>query len=430
MMKNYIKRVRFENFRGIDELELEPRQVTVLVGPNNSGKSSVLDGIGLVLGAQTQFEGIQLSLALKNPKYLIRKGENKGSVTVELGAGESNKKNLKLEFFYQGYQGGDHDHNIDEESLRNDTFDLVTRKETRAWKNIMLEKLKMIENDIDEDSLSIFKNLGIEFAEEREFLFKTIRNNATFFGYFEDSQRRWEGYSPWNSFFDEIHERDRNPGTLFYYFHRKKDEPKIRIYSPEKAVRGARIPIVPFEMVHFSRGTRDFYKVLSSKMKDAPSFLKALEHLREKIYYFNDLRFVDNELYTYLEGVPRKGFQAIPFEMMGDGFKNLVYTTVALQGLKSGVLLIEEPETSLHPGFEELLTSEILAETPKKQFLISTHSMDFLESLVRKAEKGNQLDKITIVQLSHLGSGIERRILEDNYILRELNEVSADLRGY
>ncbi len=44
-----IRRVRIERYRGIEELVLHPRSRTVLVGPNNAGKSTILEALDLLL---------------------------------------------------------------------------------------------------------------------------------------------------------------------------------------------------------------------------------------------------------------------------------------------------------------------------------------------------------------------------------------------
>ena len=44
-----IKCLRVRNFRGIRDLELELGKVTVLIGENNSGKTSVLDAMKICL---------------------------------------------------------------------------------------------------------------------------------------------------------------------------------------------------------------------------------------------------------------------------------------------------------------------------------------------------------------------------------------------
>ena len=44
-----ISRVRVENFRSIKDLELELDEATVFLGPNNAGKTAVLDAVRIVL---------------------------------------------------------------------------------------------------------------------------------------------------------------------------------------------------------------------------------------------------------------------------------------------------------------------------------------------------------------------------------------------
>ena len=59
--------VHIRNFRGIKSLDLELGQVTVLIGENNSGKTSVLDALKLCLrelrpGRRVVFDGLDFHL--------------------------------------------------------------------------------------------------------------------------------------------------------------------------------------------------------------------------------------------------------------------------------------------------------------------------------------------------------------------------------
>ena len=47
-----LTRIRIRNFRSIDDLEIRPQDYTSLIGPNNSGKSSVLRAIKLFLNQE------------------------------------------------------------------------------------------------------------------------------------------------------------------------------------------------------------------------------------------------------------------------------------------------------------------------------------------------------------------------------------------
>jgi putative ATP-dependent endonuclease of OLD family len=45
-----IRRICIENYRSIENLDLELSSVNALVGPNNSGKSNILRALNVVLG--------------------------------------------------------------------------------------------------------------------------------------------------------------------------------------------------------------------------------------------------------------------------------------------------------------------------------------------------------------------------------------------
>ena len=50
-MMGMITRLRISNFRSIEELDLEPGAITILVGPNGSGKTNVIHAIAFLRDA-------------------------------------------------------------------------------------------------------------------------------------------------------------------------------------------------------------------------------------------------------------------------------------------------------------------------------------------------------------------------------------------
>jgi putative ATP-dependent endonuclease of the OLD family len=46
-----LKRIKVENFRSVQALEIELPQVCAIVGPNNAGKSNILEAMRRVLGS-------------------------------------------------------------------------------------------------------------------------------------------------------------------------------------------------------------------------------------------------------------------------------------------------------------------------------------------------------------------------------------------
>ena len=81
-----ITEVRIRSFRGIKSLDLQLGPVTVLIGENNSGKTSVLDALKLCLrdlGPRRRlvFDGLDFHLADRLRRALVRRPyRNRGDV--------------------------------------------------------------------------------------------------------------------------------------------------------------------------------------------------------------------------------------------------------------------------------------------------------------------------------------------------------------
>lgn len=69
---------------------------------------------------------------------------------------------------------------------------------------------------------------------------------------------------------------------------------------------------------------------------------------------------------------------------MGEGILSLLFIVDALLGTNNELLVIDEPELSLHPQLQKRLLNEILNKTKDSQVVISTHSPNMLslESII------------------------------------------------
>ena len=173
------------------------------------------------------------------------------------------------------------------------------------------------------------------------------------------------------------------------------------------------------------RSILEYFRELSS----TPKFYDVLEKLKKKMNYLYDIREIGGTIkITVGSQDGEKAF--IPFESMGDGFQSLLILNMLFELFQSGIVLLEEPENFLHPGYMELLVDLIISKSDKHQYFLSTHSLELIELLVEKAEKRNQLDKILVLRLSRNENKIDREILLKNEILDELKNIKIDLRGY
>ncbi|MEM4574522.1 MAG: AAA family ATPase [Candidatus Caldarchaeum sp.] len=111
---------------------------------------------------------------------------------------------------------------------------------------------------------------------------------------------------------------------------------------------------------------------LYNKLIQSGRFHDVLNSLKENIGYLRDLRSIGEELFAFFDGLDKP----IPISSTGDGFQALLRIAFAIALSKEGTLVLEEPESNLHPGFIELTTTH-MAEYIKKyniQTFISTHS--------------------------------------------------------
>ena len=148
---------------------------------------------------------------------------------------------------------------------------------------------------------------------------------------------------------------------------------------------------------------------------------KIVEHLED--FSFTDLVFQKDDCPPY----------DVPFEFMGDGFKTIIGILWELfdESNDGDVLLIEEPEQHMHPGYIEQLTRTLIqiSKEEKLQLFITTHNTDFLESFVSnevKNQYGDYLEEeFCLFQLTEPMN----RSLSYKDARNEMNDLNLDLRG-
>jgi AAA15 family ATPase/GTPase len=140
-------------------------------------------------------------------------------------------------------------------------------------------------------------------------------------------------------------------------------------------------------------------------------------------FSFTDLVFKENKNLPYV----------VPFDFMGDGFKTIVGILWELfdESNDGDVLLIEEPEQHMHPGYIEQLTRTLIqiSKEERLQLFITTHNTDFLESFISKEvenQYGNYLqNEFCLFQLTEPMN----RSLSYEDANEDMNNLNLDLRG-
>lgn len=119
---------------------------------------------------------------------------------------------------------------------------------------------------------------------------------------------------------------------------------------------------------------------------------------------------------------------SIPLQAEGDGVKRTIYMAMQLAVQANEIILLEEPETHLHPRAMRTLAKSIIGAVEHgAQIILTTHSQDLIDILLNEAgPRGNHLISVFRLRLDEGTLSSVRRTGEEATMLR--TELADDLR--
>ncbi len=127
----------------------------------------------------------------------------------------------------------------------------------------------------------------------------------------------------------------------------------------------------------------------------------------------------------------RRGGERVPAALLGDGTLNMLLLLAGLAAVRQGVVLIvEEPETALHPGYMEAL-ARVMVEAVRGAarrggaVVASTHSLELIDAVARRAEE-EEAEPLLRTVLMH--GGMVHSVFEGAEVV-EAMQLRLDLRG-
>ena len=117
------------------------------------------------------------------------------------------------------------------------------------------------------------------------------------------------------------------------------------------------------------------YRLIELNNSDSSAFDKVMERVLGKPLQWT-IDQEDNGNY-YVKVTKHFGMQHNS-DGLGEGILSLMFIVDALLGNNNELLVIDEPELSLHPQLQRRLMDEILEKTKESQVVISTHSPNML----------------------------------------------------
>lgn len=112
--------------------------------------------------------------------------------------------------------------------------------------------------------------------------------------------------------------------------------------------------------------------------------------------------------------------EAKPLSREGDGLRGFASLFLSIAGSGKPILLIDEPEAFLHPPHAlrtgELIARRVMESSEPKQVFIATHSSMLLQGLLHEAS-----DDIAVVRLTRVGDKTQARVLENKLIKKQVD---------
>ncbi|MFA4934939.1 MAG: AAA family ATPase [Candidatus Methanoperedens sp.] len=413
-----IKEVKISNYKGLEDIQFPCGSINIIVGPNNTGKSSILESILMSISSLNSFEDaleIELSDILDlddvNIKYFILQGKKKSTVEVEIF--DNNIITLDILYEERGYPqevASDFLNFINRASTQS-TLDSIyhrdPRKRVRSPIYDLSREIRFLESTLEkEESRNIdskkeeIKRMLKLMSERLESAIEEYRNELI-------KSEKLFLVSKLNHNLIAMHvTMDEYIGEIPVLFEKSSYNIPLIISSPK---------------INYDISTLYKKLVNTKKLQDV------LEILKNRIPYFEDIREVNGEMVVLLGDRT----ESLPLSFMGDGLKALLKLSFMAPLVKNGIVLFDEPEASMHLGYLNILAKEILLNSSDTQFFISTHSLELLNKILESADKSDKLESVRILRLRRLSDGfIERETLSGGEAKEEIESIETDLRGF
>ena len=435
-----IKKLILENFRSITDMNINPSAINLIVGKNNSGKSSLVEAIYFAFG---DLDGVRLFQ--EHPSMLMNVFKA-GSTKIEIQS-----------------DIGNHSIAIEKPDIAEilpelkDQLDLVLNKFSSSEELFSHYYTGRIDQEIISYVFSKIKSDG-----NLPMILDTVAGTNAFIVLGESLVNRsiklthnssTKLFMPPYNFFHEKNVIGLLTDAIadITNLNNKKNSDKVRLTihhylsdffkismsrrdSPvDEDVKEEKYFLDKSAFRRLDQNTRT--NINSNDNEDATE----TESLRiEEIIKRNKL-LTDLERFSFRSIVFRNGDETheIPFDLMGDGFFALVNL---LRGLIAdpvpSIVVIEEPERDLHPGYIEQFTKYLvqISKTLGIQFFIISHSEDFINELFRLGELDTDIsefikEELSVIRISSTKNLTLSSIKKYEEASFEVNDLELDLRG-
>lgn len=409
-----ITNLHFENFRSIHKSDVELGKITLLTGPNNSGKSSIIYGM----------------LALKN---------------VVLNSNQSLDGFLNLGFLSLG--GFAQTVYLKKENLNIHLGIEVVRDGLHSQYSASLGKKK------SELSLKTSKPFQVLLSLEVTFPYSANQSTGCKVeGSFHTANVTWNGITPTISVVrrNESQDKTEEAESMNEESEEKDIGEMAHEETAESAVEGLsdslNAPIEELRALDFIPLRRGFIKPIYSSVpmqqqlltgEELATLLASDRDLEGKVAHYLGQTIDKNFMVRSTIGTAnfylqsRDGATGLVCDLVNEGFGTNQLVTILTKSLRkeTQTICIEEAEIHLHPQLMDKLVEVFIkiVHDEGKNFIISTHSEHIVLSFLNKvAQRKLKADDIRIYYLTKKGKKTEIEKQEVN----EKGQIKGGLKGF
>lgn len=349
-----------------------PKSINIIIGPNNSGKSQFLKDIKNSLSSHNYLN--KKNIAIRDMEYILPK--NKEEFISRYNLHSKIFSNSDNQYYIRNYSGI-YDNNIIVSNPASNYLDTGNISITQNWEIDLQRQItnfdhficndeKIIEGENYPQNAIIHNERYIEIEENGKKVRKTIAGS-------EGPLYEEKGASIKN--FINLY------GNLFFNY--LGTEEKLLMCKRQKQY-GLQDHNTNFlSEVQFNSKLLDELSNYTKTMFNKDIYLdrfswgeSILFRVGDNFDFIRNARRNDSEVEIKL-----KDYNALDNE--GDGIKSFVTNYIALNMNDKNILLLDEPESFLHPPLAKQL-GEIIAKSSSenKQIFISTHSADLLKGIL------------------------------------------------
>ncbi|MCI2413066.1 ATP-binding protein [Cuniculiplasma divulgatum] len=422
-----IKEINIESFKGIDSLEFKPRLLNVIVGRNNTGKTSVLEAIAVTMD-RVFFEQNYSDSPSSIVNYLV----NALEINLVLTGNTNSSKSLKVEKISEQDVYKNIASTILERvnQIRKDKRYNLERKNSpgknkNATKVEIHDEISIIQqtiNNVIKDQLNSDNNKKL-FQDC--VLIKYNRGESTLF---KGENFRLNEIIMTGEVIERLYKNKKLQLKYLLDYHMRHD---LNPFVNSRKVKNRKFGEYK-KIILVNDPVKTLNTLLDQKDGNQELALKIEEILKSDIILPNLKRFDFTEL--VFDTV--NGTKTVKFSMMGEGFQTLVAILAILKSNENSksVILLEEPEIHMHPGYVTELVKYIsqISSSLKIQLFITTHSSDLIQSLFNQEQTQIQeflKRNLVMLRLNKMDDSIIGERMTYKEAKESVYDLELDLRG-